>query len=222
MSNFEFPNLITPSLGSPSVISPSMSPSVMSPSMSPSVISPSLGSPSVMSPSVMSPSRISPSVISLSVISPSVISPSLGYSLPPVITPVLNYTLSPSLRPNLSPSKSPSVSGSQVLSVSEQNVYAAINNSNLPSDKKSSAINSLTTKFIIFLLEYSSLVSGIGAILYAIGTVVQIDITTIITNNTGRMIINFIIFISGVITVLDWLALDVLLHNITSIYNVSN
>jgi hypothetical protein len=147
--------------------------------------------------------------------------PSLSYTLAPAITPVLNYTLSPSLTlpPLLPPLLTPSVLLSPSLTVNQQNVYTAINRSNLTYEQKITATSFYITFIIVFFLDYSSLVSGIGAILYGVGSLTQIDVPTMITNNTGRMLVNFVIFLCGIITVLEWLALETLIFNISYIYN---
>jgi hypothetical protein len=153
--------------------------------------------------------------------------PSLNYTLSPSLSPSLNpiisASLTPSLSPNLTPSfLSPSVISSPSISKIQQNVYIAINNSNLSYDQKVAALSSFTTRIIVFIIQYSSLVSGVGAVLYALGTIVQIDAASIITNNTGRIIVNSIILLCGVITVLEWVAVDILINSISGFYNRSN
>jgi hypothetical protein len=98
-------------------------------------------------------------------------------------------------------------------------VTNAINSCNLSDIEKHHATRSLYTVMIIFFIEYSSLVSGVGAILYSIVSALSIDISSIITNKTGTMIINGVIFVSGLITVLEWLFEDIMLTVLTNSYN---
>jgi hypothetical protein len=150
------------------------------------------------------------------------LSPSLNYTLSPSLSPSLNPIITASFTPSLSPSLSPSVILSPSISKIQQNVFTAINNSNLSYDQKVAALSSFTTRIIVFIIQYSSLVSGIGAVLYAVGTIVQIDAASIITNNTGRIIVNSIILLCGIITVLEWVAVDILINSISGFYNRSN
>ena len=68
--------------------------------------------------------------------------------------------------------------------------------------------NTIYAKIVLFLLAYASLVSGIGAVLYVIGSIINIDVSSIITNNMGRIVLNIFIFICGMITICEWFFLD--------------
>lgn len=68
--------------------------------------------------------------------------------------------------------------------------------------------NTLYAKIAIFFLAYSTLVSGIGAVLYVFGNMVNIDVSSIITSNFARVLLNIFIFICGMITIGEWMFLD--------------
>jgi hypothetical protein len=68
--------------------------------------------------------------------------------------------------------------------------------------------NTLYAKIVIFFLAYSSLISGVGAVLYVIGNMVNIDVTSIITSNFARVLLNIFIFVCGMITIGEWMFLD--------------
>jgi len=99
-------------------------------------------------------------------------------------------------------------------------VNNAINNSNLTPLEKQRASMSLTTIFIVWLLQKSPFVAGYGAISYSIGSWTNIELANIITNNTGRMILLIFIFICGIITVMEAYFLDALTDMmIHTVYN---
>lgn len=90
-------------------------------------------------------------------------------------------------------------------------VNTVINNSNLSHDQKIKISESFTTKIIIFFIQCAPLVSGYGAMCYGTGTFVNVDVNSIITNNTSRIIINIFIFICGLITVLEGIFIDMMI-----------
>ena len=95
------------------------------------------------------------------------------------------------------------------------------NNQKLISSVSSSSQGNTIFGFIfIFFIRYSSLISGVGAVFYAVGTFMNIDFPTLITNNHGKITINILILICGFITICEWLFIDFLIQGIKNSENV--
>jgi hypothetical protein len=89
------------------------------------------------------------------------------------------------------------------------------NNQKITSSVASSSQGNTPLGWIfIFFIEYSSLISGLGAVFYAVGTFMNVDFPTLITNNHGKIAFNLLILVCGIITICEWLFVDLLINGI--------
>jgi len=80
-----------------------------------------------------------------------------------------------------------------------------------PNSVGTSIKNNFWVNVILFVLEYAPLISGIGAVCYTTSSIISADIFSILVNRNIMILFNIIIGICGVVTVLEWVSLDILL-----------
>jgi hypothetical protein len=79
-------------------------------------------------------------------------------------------------------------------------------------DDANSIINNFWVKSYIYVFEYAPFLSGLGAVCYAMTSIISADILSILINRNLIIFFNITIGISGGITMAEWIMPDVLIN----------
>lgn len=83
------------------------------------------------------------------------------------------------------------------------------------------AINSnMWVNMILYIYEYAPIISGLGAVCYALTSVVSSDILTIVINRNIIVFFNIVIGFCGATVIAEWIMLDTLVNWMISIARV--
>jgi hypothetical protein len=82
-----------------------------------------------------------------------------------------------------------------------------------PTGPTANAINNnMWVNMILYIYEYAPIISGLGAVCYALTSVVSSDILTIVINRNIIVFFNIVIGFCGATVIAEWIMLDTLVN----------